>query len=265
MIYIIHTELGSIVDIVQSTSGPPSSIPYNHYFISMNTDMSSLPNDITSNYYVDIESQKLSRRVFYDSEIILSANRNILQVDSNMKTAVQNLPEEACELYISGKIYKVEEGSTGFLISPELNNYSDMLITLSGKYKCKNSLLVKCVKIEEAKLLYLESLKAKKKEIEDRGYTTPYGIVATDEYSISRIQLNANRASLSDESFSIDWSMKDKTVVTLNRTEMINMAVLVAEFTDNVHQNKKSIENTINNAAALWQLELIKMNEGWPE
>lgn len=262
MIHIIYSTGGTITELVQSNS-EEYLVADGVSCLTLNTTLAELPSDISYNYYVDPVTVSLQPRTLYTGN--LKVSRNILEYsNTSWSSAVLNLPSDGCELSINNKLYQIESGTSGFILPIDLVlTKEDIAISLSGKYK-SDTLIVKVYILEQARTALLEDMKAYKKELEAKGCVTPLGVVSMDDRSLPRIQLSAQRASLSDDSFSINWTMYDGSVVTHTKQQMIDMSIIVAQYLDDLQQKKKQLEAEISNAKNMYELERVIIDKNWP-
>lgn len=97
------------------------------------------------------------------------------------------------------------------------------------------------------------------------GFTTPAGVVQTDEVSIRNILGAVSRATIAtakDEPFELSWRLADNTAVTLNAAEMMSLGVSVMEFIEAAYQRSWAVKAQIA-AGDLEALEAFDVSSAW--
>lgn len=102
----------------------------------------------------------------------------------------------------------------------------------------------------------------------DAGCVTPLGRVDTDE--VSRLNISgavqaATIAQAAGQSFAIDWTMADDSVVTHDAAAMIAMGLAVAAYVSACHDAARGVRDAIDAAADLTALAAITIDGGYPE
>lgn len=101
----------------------------------------------------------------------------------------------------------------------------------------------------------------------DSGCMTPLGRVDSDEASrlnISGAVQAALIAQAAGESFAIDWTMADNSVVSHNGSAMVAMGLAVASYVSACHEAARLLRVAIEDAADLAAVEAIDIEVGWP-
>ena len=112
-----------------------------------------------------------------------------------------------------------------------------------------------------------ERVKIRRDAVINGGATTPSGAVDSDELSRSNIAgavLAAVIAQSASEPFSMDWTMLDNSVVTLDAAAMIAVGLAVMGHVNACHDRARVLRAEIEgaaNTAALFQIDYLL---GWP-
>lgn len=107
-------------------------------------------------------------------------------------------------------------------------------------------------------------VKLKRDSVEWAGVTTAKGIVDSDPDSQRKINGAVTMALIQGDSFSIDWKMKDNSVVTHNRQEIMDMGLAVGQHVSACQARKNELDIQIDAAETEEQLNSIDIESGWP-
>lgn len=107
-------------------------------------------------------------------------------------------------------------------------------------------------------------LKARRDTAEWAGVQTGQGEVDSDPDSQRKISGAVTMAMLGGESFSMQWRMKDNSVVTLNAAQTIAMGVAVGQHVAACQVNKNTIDSLIEACTTVEELLAVDIEEGWP-
>lgn len=113
---------------------------------------------------------------------------------------------------------------------------------------------------------YSQRVKRLRDEREGAGVETGFGIIDTDADSQRKIvgaTVTAMLAKSSDSPFSIDWRMKDNSIVTLDADQMIAIGLLVSQHVAECQTLKNQLDARIALSENYWQLHNIFAEE-WP-
>jgi len=118
----------------------------------------------------------------------------------------------------------------------------------------------------------LDSKKARKKaevklerdKAEWAGVATPKGVVDSDPESQRKINGAVTMALIGGQDFSIDWRMKDDSIVSHNRDEMIALGQAVGQHTVDCQSRKNELDALIDAAQTEEELLAIDITSGWP-
>lgn len=112
-----------------------------------------------------------------------------------------------------------------------------------------------------------EQVKARRDAAIDGGATTPSGVVDSDALSRSNISgavLAAVIAQAAGAPFSMDWTLKDNSVVTLDAADMIAVGLAVMSHVNSAHAVARVLRATIEAATDVGTLLQIDITAGWP-
>lgn len=115
--------------------------------------------------------------------------------------------------------------------------------------------------------IILDKAWIKRESVIEEGCQTPFGLVDTTPFSISRLTsvvAGANAAHSLNVPFSVNFTMKDRTRVPLNAVETMTMGLTVMAFVSACHDRFSQLEDTINSAPDMAALLAIDITTGWP-
>lgn len=122
-------------------------------------------------------------------------------------------------------------------------------------------------KFEEAKTAKLNAVNALRDQKEASGFSYLGKVFDSDERSAARIfgAVQAAQAALSaGQPFSIDWTVQDNTVVSLDAAATIGMSVAMAQHANALHQHARELKAAIDAAHSQTALDAIDVETGWP-
>lgn len=251
MIYLIHTELGYIKEAVQSSTEGGPSAPFGYRSSGLNIERSELPNINT--VYVNTEGNSLDYSIYRNIRV----DREVIAADGESETNVLGLPEEPCELMVGNQLIKVTNGEFKYK-SSKIGSTS---IRLVGKFT-SNVLTVEALTMDSLREIFRLKVKEMKSKTEDQGAWTPLGIIDVDSSSLTKILINLQRVD--EPNFTINWTMKDNSVVAHNKEQFIELSKAASNFTDLLQSRKNALCRIITKCNTLGQLERVPINIGWP-
>lgn len=110
-------------------------------------------------------------------------------------------------------------------------------------------------------------VKAKRDEVIDGGTSTPAGVVDSDELSRSNIAgatLAAIIAKQASQAFSIEWTLADNSVVSLDADQMIALGVAAMSHVSLAHDRARDLRSEIEATSDLVDLLTLDIETGWP-
>lgn len=112
-----------------------------------------------------------------------------------------------------------------------------------------------------------EQVKAKRDAVIDAGALTPSGRVQTDPISRQNITgavVAAQLAVAAGQPFTVDWTMSDNSVATMDAPALFAMGMAVVVFVDAAHARARALRTAIEGAADLTALLQIDIAADWP-
>ena len=79
----------------------------------------------------------------------------------------------------------------------------------------------------------------------------------SDSDSQRRILIAANTAQTIGASFSVDWTCKDNSVITLSYEQMVGMPVIMAQVGNELHQKARTLKAEIDAATTLEEINAV--------
>lgn len=111
-------------------------------------------------------------------------------------------------------------------------------------------------------------VKTRREQAETGGCSTAFGRIDTDEMSILRINSGVLAAKLSLDQqvpFTIDWTMADNSVVTLDAPQMISLGLAAMLHVVACHERGRHLRQAIYDSSSLEELESVYIESGWPQ
>lgn len=112
-----------------------------------------------------------------------------------------------------------------------------------------------------------EMLKARVKALRDQKETEGFAYMGkvfdSDERSVARITSAALTALAIGNTFTIDWTAADNSVVTLDQAAMLGMPAALAVYANDLHTTAKAHKAAID-AADFDTLKTYDITTGWP-
>lgn len=118
--------------------------------------------------------------------------------------------------------------------------------------------------LRERKDRMLAAVKAKRDACEQAGCQTPYGPIDTNPDSQRKVGGGSTAALALGASFSKKWRMADNSYQVLDAAKMIEVGLLVVAHVDACQQRKNDLDEAIEEATTLAELDLIDIESGWP-
>lgn len=117
--------------------------------------------------------------------------------------------------------------------------------------------------IPKAKADKWTQLKTTRDQKESGGFTWDTSAFDSDPMSQIRIQGGVSLAQMAlanNQPFSIDWTLQNNTVRTLNATEMIGVGLALASHVTNLHGIGRILKQQVDAASTLQEVEAVQ----WP-
>ncbi|MFA7441148.1 MAG: DUF4376 domain-containing protein [Sphingomonadaceae bacterium] len=121
--------------------------------------------------------------------------------------------------------------------------------------------------VEALRPLIWERAKLYRAAAESGGCETPFGRIDTDLESLVRITGAVQAASIAisaGDTLTLDWTMADNSVLTLDAPMLVAMGRAVALHVDAVHQHGRDLRSDIDAATTSEALLMIDLENGWP-
>lgn len=145
-----------------------------------------------------------------------------------------------------------------------LASVENLLVSPNGPFAGGTVLDAEQSDYESQKAFMKAKLKLRRDTAEWAGVQTAVGLVDSDPDSQRKISGTVTMAMLGGENFSIEWRMKDNTVVTLNAAQTIAVGVAVGMHVAAGQVNKNRIDSLLEACTDVAQLMDIDLEEGWP-
>jgi len=96
------------------------------------------------------------------------------------------------------------------------------------------------------------------------GVLTPSGLIDSDPDSQRKISGAVSAAIVIGDTFSREWRMKDNSVVTLDKTDMITVGLTVMQHVSACQDKKNALDAQIDAVSTIEDLQAIDITTGWP-
>lgn len=94
------------------------------------------------------------------------------------------------------------------------------------------------------------------------GVTTPYGVFDSDLTSIVNMIGAATMAATAGDDWSDQWILKDRTVVTLSRAQLVEVGALLADFRGRTYRRGDELYRAIQEAETVEQVRAVTWSPG---
>ena len=112
-----------------------------------------------------------------------------------------------------------------------------------------------------------ENLLNKVKDLRDSkeasGCTTEFGVFDSDPDSQRKVT-GAAMLALLNPSFSVDWRLKNNSIITLDKDAILKVAESMGAFVTSCQYRKNELDTLIKEATSLEELTTIDITTGWP-
>jgi hypothetical protein len=214
------------------------------------------PQDIRDGYYwYNTETSSLEIPATVEG---IEVSSYFIASDGVSSSTISNLPDP-CWLRINNDLVEVNGGSYNVTSDSD----TDIVIRLAGKFVSPSIIYIRARSFEALKGIKWEDVKKYKQSVLYGGCLTPLGRIDTTLESQNSITFYALQA-VQDPNFTIDWTMKDNSVVSMNSTEFVNVYQTLLNFKKDCQTRSEYFRAAIDNTTTLGQLEAINIYEGWP-
>jgi hypothetical protein len=117
--------------------------------------------------------------------------------------------------------------------------------------------------LDTKKARLLGELRLTRDKEQYKGTSSPKGPIDTDSKSQSLISSFVSQAQ-SDLEFTVNWTMKDDSIVAHNSSEFIELHKAMVKHIEDVHYRYTDLKAEINNATSIEELDSIDIYTGWP-
>lgn len=99
--------------------------------------------------------------------------------------------------------------------------------------------------INEARSKKWDEIKAIRNSKETSGCPFKGSVIDSDERSVTKINTAVQTAMVVGESFTIDWTMQDNSVMTLTYSDILSIPVALAAYSNYLHEHARVIREKI--------------------
>jgi len=157
------------------------------------------------------------------------------------------------------------EGKAFVLFDPAFGDIEDFETAITGEdIAVVARVFDPTILIANKRIVLHAAVKAARDVHEQAGCTTPSGQVDTDADSQRKVGGAATMALALGASFTMDWRMKDNSIVRLDASGMIALGEAVAEHVAACQARKNALDAAIDAATTLDELAAIDPEQGWP-
>ena len=102
--------------------------------------------------------------------------------------------------------------------------------------------------LEEVKAQKWGKIKQERDKTEQSGCPYMGGMLDSDSLSVQRINTAVQAAQVIGESFEVDWTMQDNTVIHMTYADVLGMPAALAVFSNELHMKARALREQINAA-----------------
>lgn len=111
--------------------------------------------------------------------------------------------------------------------------------------------------LDEIKTLKWNEIKSARDKAEQAGCPYMGSVLDSDSLSVQRINTAVQAAQVVGESFAVDWTMQDNTVIHMTYADVLGMPAALAVFSNDLHQKARGLREQINEAETVEEVEAI--------
>lgn len=150
------------------------------------------------------------------------------------------------------------EGNVRVYESPEDLELPTIGTAYLVKSQAPSPMLTVCtVDLEEYKSQKIMEINERRDTTEANGFEAFGKLLDSDEKAIRRISLAAQAAQAVGENFTIDWTCKDNSTLTLGYQQMMLLPVIMAQAGNAIHQYARQLKASVSSATTLEEVEAI--------
>lgn len=116
--------------------------------------------------------------------------------------------------------------------------------------------------VEWARITQWERIKVQRDAALSGGVDTPYGRFDTDLTSIVNVIGAASIAAQAPETWSDQWILADRTVVTLNKAQLMEVGAILADFRSRMYRRGDELYNALQSAPTVEAVRAINWSPG---
>lgn len=153
------------------------------------------------------------------------------------------------------KFYKGEFDDKDYLEASEWCEPNGAYIKDKGDYY--EVVAIPAPTLDEIKTLKWEEIKKYRDNAEQSGCPYMGSVLDSDRLSVQRINTAVQAAQVVGESFAVDWTMQDNTVIHMTYADVLGMPAALAVFSNDLHQKARGLREQINEAETVEEVEAI--------
>ncbi len=111
--------------------------------------------------------------------------------------------------------------------------------------------------IEEAKQAKWNEIKKCRDAEEQSGCPYMGSILDSDSLSVQRINTAVQAAQAIGETFEIDWTMQNNSIIHMTYSDILNMPAALAMFSNELHTKARKLREKINAAESIEEVNTI--------
>lgn len=166
---------------------------------------------------------------------------------------------------ITGAVYDDQGSLLGIYSCPNLDNLLAQVPSGGRSYvipsQAAQSLPIAMAPVRD---MLRDTIKESRDEAQQGGCDTPSGRVDTDTVSQLKITGAVVTAQIAPAGWSIDWTMADNSVVTLDAPAMIAIGLAVSSHVDACHQYGRTLGAALESANTIPDAYAVIEGATWP-
>lgn len=158
-----------------------------------------------------------------------------------------------------------DEGILEGSIDEDIDCYikNGLLVTLPAKpspyhvFDYASEVWVDSRSLEDVKNAIWDKIKLAREQVEYGGFIYQGMVFDSDEYSQNKIYSAVQLALITGEAFFIDWTLADNSVVSLNKTQIIEVGKALGAHISSCHAHARILRSMIESVTTIDELEKI--------
>lgn len=121
--------------------------------------------------------------------------------------------------------------------------------------------------LDDAKTKACNQVNLNRDELESSGFMYLGYVFDSNAISVQRISnkaLSALTAKMTNTPFSVDWTVKDNSIITLDADQMIACQEALTQRATKLHQHATSLKTMINAAISIDEVNSVDIVNDWP-